>query len=162
MERHRYSILIVALFIIASVFLQSKLPLWFPRASWTDLPLVVTLYFGLSYRDSLRGLAVGLVAGLLQDALSHGPLGLNGLTKTLVGYLASRIGSRFEVEQGVIRLVAVWGFSVVHLALFALCERLFLTARFSWDHYHFVFSPLLNAVVGWPIFLLGDRLRKKD
>jgi rod shape-determining protein MreD len=162
MERHRYPIWLIAVFIGASVFVQSKLPLLVSRASWLDLPLVVTLYFGLSYRNSLRGMSVGMIVGLLQDALTHGPVGMNGLSKTVVGYLASSVSGRIEMDHALIRLAALWIFSVAHLALFALAEHLFFPARFSWAHYHFVVTPILNAALGLPVFLLGDWGRQRD
>lgn len=162
MEHQRYSIWIIALSVLASVFLQSKLALWMRYGAWLDLPLIVTLYFGLSLRQPLRGLSVGLVTGLLQDALSHGPVGMNGLTKTVVGFLASSLSGWIDVDHALIRLGALWVFSAMDMALFALTERMFFPARFSWASYHFVYTPTLNAVVGLPIFLLLDRLRKKD
>jgi rod shape-determining protein MreD len=162
MERHRYSIWVVVLSVVISVLVQSKLPLWLPRTSWLDLPLIVTIYFGLSYRDSIRGMSIGVVAGLLQDALSHGPIGINGLTKTVVGFFTSSVSGRIEVEHTVIRMAALWLFSVVDLGVFAVLEKIFFTSRFSWTHYHFVFTPILNAVIGLPLFYFGDRLRKKD
>ncbi len=162
MERHHYSIWIVALFVVASVFIQSILPLWIHYASWLDFPLIVTLYFGLSFREPVRGLSVGLVAGLLQDALSHGPVGMNGLAKTIVGFLASSLSGKIEVDHVMIRALALWGFSGVNLLLLALLERLFFARHFSWANYHFIVSPVLNTVIGFPIFYLGDRFRLKD
>lgn len=162
MEVHRYSILVVILFILASVFLQSKLPLWWSPISRLDLPLIVTIYFGLVHRDPIRGLAIGMSAGLLQDGLSPGPLGRSGLTKTVVGFLASSISRRVDVDQWLPRVVALLVFSVVNLALFGLLDKLFLTPRFSWSSYHFVTTPLLNLVIGVPVFTLGDRFRKRD
>jgi rod shape-determining protein MreD len=162
MERHRYSIWVIPLFVVVSVLVQSKLPLWLPRTSWLDLPLIVTIYFGLSYRDSIRGMSIGVVAGLLQDALSHGPIGINGVTKTVVGFFTSSVSGRIEVEHTVIRMTALWFYSVVNLVLFALLEKVFFASRFSWAHYHFVFTPLLNVALGLPLFFLGDRLRKRD
>lgn len=162
MERHRYSIWVIALFVVISVLVQSKLPLWLPRTSWLDLPLIVTIYFGLSYRDSIHGMSIGAVAGLLQDALSHGPIGINGMTKTLVGFFTSSVSGRIEVEHTVIRMTALWLFSVVNLGLFAVLEKIFFASRFSWAHYHFVFTPILNVVIGLPFFYFGDRLRKRD
>lgn len=162
MERHRYSILVIASFILVSIFAQSKLPLYVRYASWIDLPLIVTLYFGLAYRESIHGMSVGMVVGLLQDALSHGPMGMNGLTKTGIGFLASSISARIEVDHPLIRVAALGLFSVLDMTFFALLEKLFFTTRFSWAHYHFVLTPIANAVVGLPIFILGDHLRKKD
>jgi rod shape-determining protein MreD len=162
MEQHRYSIPIIALFVLGAVFAQTKVPLWFHYASWLDLPLVVTLYFGLSHREPIRGMSVGMLAGLLQDGLSHAPMGMNGLTKTLVGFFASSLSARIEVGHTLIRLLALWCFSMVNLVLLALLERYFFYSHFTWAHYHFVVTPLLNTIIGFPFFLLGDSFRKNE
>src|SRR3972149_5515935 len=77
-----------------ALLLQTFLPRKLPGADLLDLPLLVTLYFGLSRRNPSTGLLLGMVIGLLQDSLSHVPIGQFGIAKTLVGFAASSIGSR--------------------------------------------------------------------
>ncbi|MDD5542970.1 MAG: rod shape-determining protein MreD [Acidobacteriia bacterium] len=158
----RFSLVVVALFILVAVFVQAKLPLWIPFLSRLDLPLIVVIYFGLAQRQPTHGLVIGMITGLLQDGLSHGALGMNGLTKMLVGFLASSISGRVEVDYPVIRIAALLAFSVLNLLIFMLLEKLFFAARFSWAHYHLIDSPVLNAVVGFPIFVLADRYFRRD
>lgn len=158
----RYSWVVVALFLLVSVFVQAKLPLWVPFLSRLDLPLIIVIYFGLSQREPIRGLGIGMVAGLLQDGLSHGPLGMNGLTKTVIGFLASSVSGRVEVDFAPLRIAALLSFSVLNLLAFVILEKLFYADRFSWSNFHFLHSPLLNAAVGFPIFLLADRFRRKE
>ena len=52
-----------------------------------DLVLVVVVYAALSY-GPVTGLVTGTFAGLLQDALSSGIIGIGGLAKTVVGFVA--------------------------------------------------------------------------
>ena len=59
----------------------------------------MTIYFALSRRNPSGGLLLGMVIGLAQDSLSHTPIGLYGIAKTLVGFVASSLGSRIDVEH---------------------------------------------------------------
>ena len=46
-------------------------------AELVDLPLLVTIYFGVSKRNPVSGMFLGAVIGILQDALGHdNPIGL--------------------------------------------------------------------------------------
>ena len=91
---------IVAVTIAALVF-QAAAPEYLPKLEILDLPLLVTIYFGLSRRNPSTGLLLGTAIGLSQDALSGPtvPLGFYGIAKTIIGYLASSIGSRLDTEH---------------------------------------------------------------
>jgi len=56
-------------------------------------------------RSPVAGLLFGAGIGLAQDSLSHQPLGMFGIVKTLVGYFAGSVSQRFAVDNPVIRLV---------------------------------------------------------
>ena len=61
-----------------------------------DLVLIVVVYIAIKSGPS-TGLVAGTVAGLIQDALSSGILGIGGLAKTIVGFLAGVLGTQFIV-----------------------------------------------------------------
>src|SRR2546426_3561370 len=50
-----------------ALVLQASLPVRFHWAAWIELPLLITLYFGLSRRNPSSGLLLGMVIGILQD-----------------------------------------------------------------------------------------------
>src|SRR5262249_28103821 len=82
-----YTGTVVAVAFLAIV-LQAFLHKYGRWSEFVDLPLLVTIYFGVSRRNPVTGLFLGAVIGLAQDALSHdNPIGLYGIAKTLVGYL---------------------------------------------------------------------------
>ena len=56
-----------------------------------DLVLIVVVYVAIKSGPS-TGLLAGTVAGLIQDALSSGILGIGGLAKTMVGFLSGVLG----------------------------------------------------------------------
>ena len=63
-----------------------------------DLVLVVVVYVALTSGPA-TGLLTGTFAGLVQDALSSGVIGIGGLAKTIVGFLAGIIGTQFIVAR---------------------------------------------------------------
>ena len=113
-EVHRYAPGSIVLTVAAALALQAFLPVHFAWTRMLELPLLVTIYFALSRRNPSVGLMLGMTIGLLQDALSHTPLGLYGIAKTLVGYVASSIGARVDVEHSISRFVLTVGFFFFH------------------------------------------------
>ena len=82
-----------------------------------DLVLVVVVYTALT-SGSVTGLLTGTFAGLVQDALSSGVIGIGGLAKTVVGFLAGIIGTQFIVAQPLPRMVVFFAATILHAVLF--------------------------------------------
>ncbi len=99
LEIRRYPLLVYALVPLASLVLQAWLPRVVGRYDWFDLPLVVTVYFALGRRSPIQGTLMGAAMGLFEDALSHHAIGINGIAKTVVGFLAASVGIRIDVEN---------------------------------------------------------------
>jgi hypothetical protein len=76
-----------------------------------DLVLVVVVYVALTSGPA-TGLLSGTFAGLAQDALSSSVIGIGGLAKTLVGFLAGIIGTQFIVTASLPRFVVFFGHGV--------------------------------------------------
>lgn len=153
-----------AIFLAAglALVLQAFLPVYFPRLGILDLPLLITVYFGLSRRNPSTGLLLGMVIGILQDSLSGPtvPLGLYGIAKTFVGYLASSIGARLDTEHPLARFALTAVFFGVHQGFIVLTQRLLLSQPERWFTVHLGIAALINAVVAVFLFMLLDRLRK--
>ncbi len=130
------------------------------KAASLELPLLVTLYFGLSRRNPSTGLLLGFAIGILQDGVSHVPIGLYGIAKTLVGYLASTIGARIDVEHPVSRFAFAFLFFHLHQAVLTVTERFLLDRPFVFYNRSLLIASLINAVVAVPLFLALDHLRK--
>jgi len=146
-----------------ALVLQAFLPAYFPKAAILDLPLLITIYFGLSRRNPSTGLLLGMVIGILQDSLSgpNVPLGLYGIAKTIIGYLASSIGARLDTEHPAARFALTVVFFGVHQGLIVLTERVLLSQPQPWFTVHLGIAALINAVVAVFLFMLLDRLRKQ-
>jgi len=112
--------------VIAVLAQTTLIPLVVGGGTSVDLVLVVVVLAALN-RGLVSGLWIGTVAGLLQDALSGGIMGVNGLTKTIIGVLVGFAGSRFMLGTVWHRLVILIGASFVHalcyLGIYALIEQ---------------------------------------
>jgi rod shape-determining protein MreD len=163
-EVHKFfpgAILVVT---VAALVVQSSMPVYVPKLNIIELPLLVTIYFGLSRRNPSTGLLLGMVIGLAQDALSGPtvPLGFYGIAKTIIGYLASSIGARLDTEHPAARFALVFGFFVVHQAMLVLIRRLLLAQPEAWLNMHLVAAAAVNALVGTLLFAAFDRLRRRS
>src|SRR6185437_2386788 len=99
----------IILAIALSLALQTTLARFVARGNMAiDLVLVVVVYVALT-SGPVTGLLTGTVAGLMQDALSSGVIGIGGLAKTIVGFLAGIIGSQFIVSESLPRFVVFFG-----------------------------------------------------
>lgn len=130
------------------------------KGEFLELPLLVTLYFGLSRRNPSTGLLLGMMIGILQDAVSHKPIGLYGIAKTLVGYLASTVGARIDVEHPVSRFTFTLVFFHFHQVVLATTQRVLLARPVTFFSMKLLLASVVNAIVAVFLFPLLDRLRK--
>jgi rod shape-determining protein MreD len=163
-EVHKFRAGAIIIATLLALVIQAWFPLHLTRAAILDVPLLVTIYFGLSRRNPSTGLLLGMVIGLLQDSLSGPtvPLGLYGIAKTIIGYLASSIGARLDTEHPLARFALTAGFFVVHQGVIVLTRRILLGQPEPWFNLHLAFAAFINAVVAVFLFLLLDRLRKRS
>jgi rod shape-determining protein MreD len=69
-----------------------------------DLVIVAVIYFALGTGPN-AGIAIGTVAGIAQDVLSGGVLGVSGLANSLVGCASGVLGTQFIVSSTLARFV---------------------------------------------------------
>jgi len=160
-EVHKFRTGAILISTLLALVTQAWFPLHFTRATLLDLPLLVTIYFGLSRRNPSTGLLLGTVIGLMQDSLTPTvPLGLYGIAKTIIGYLASSIGARLDTEHPAARFALTAGFFIIHQAVVALTRRILLAQPEPWFTFHLFGAALLNAIIAVLLFVLLDRLRR--
>jgi rod shape-determining protein MreD len=161
-EVHKFRTGAIFFSLILVLFLQAFLPIYFPKLGILDLPLLITIYFGLSRRNPSTGLLLGMAIGLAQDSLSGPtvPLGLYGIAKTIIGYLASSIGARLDTEHPAARFALTAAFFVAHQGIISLTRRILLAQPENWFNMHLLIACLVNSIVAVFLFLLLDRLRK--
>jgi rod shape-determining protein MreD len=146
--------------LLVALLLQTFLPLKVPLARLMDFPLLVTIYFALVRRDKVFGMGLGTGLGLLQDALSHGYIGIFGIAKAIVGYLAASAGTRFELESLVARTVLTSVFVLVHSLCIGVLQHALLETPPPIELLVSVSSLLVNVALGLILFQILDRLRR--
>ena len=122
-----------------------------------DLVLVVVVYVALS-SGSVPGLMTGTVAGLIQDSLSTGVIGIGGLAKTIVGFLAGVIGTQFIVSQPLPRFVVFFGASMLHAVVFIGLYVLLELRHFDAPYTAVAGQAAANALVGVIAFQVVELL----
>lgn len=138
----------VILAIAVALTLQTTLARFVVRAIVpVDLVLVVVVYVAVT-SGPVTGLLTGTAAGLAQDALSSGVIGVGGLAKTVVGFLAGVVGTQFIVTQPVPRFVAFVAATVAHGMLLLGLYVLLDLRQFSSPWAEVGSQAIGNAVVG--------------
>jgi rod shape-determining protein MreD len=122
-----------------------------------DVVLVAVVYVALT-TGPVGGMLAGSVAGLIQDALSSGVIGIGGLAKALVGFLVGAFGQQFIVTAALPRLVMFVAATALHAAVFmglyvALGLRVFPS---PWTA--IASQAIGNAVVGLVWFAIIESL----
>jgi rod shape-determining protein MreD len=145
---------------LAALLLQTFLPLKLPLARLMDFPLLIAIYFALMRRDKVFGIALGTGLGLLQDALSRDFIGIYGISKAIVGYLAASASTRFELESLVTRSVLTGVFVLVHNLCRAALQRVLLEAPPPFQPIDTASAVLVNVALGLIIFQILDRFRR--
>jgi rod shape-determining protein MreD len=147
---------------LAAILFQVYVPLFFQYLAYLELPLLVTVYFSLMRRQPVAGTLIGTAIGLAQDSLSHQPLGMFGLVKTLVGYFSSSVSLRFDVDNAAIRLVLAFFFYVFHQFFYWMLVRALLGQPLVFDPPQTLLLGLLNSAVAIPLFHVLDKLKEKS
>ena len=122
-----------------------------------DLVLVVVVYAALT-TGPVTGLLTGTFAGLVQDALSSGVIGIGGLAKSVVGFLAGIIGTQFIVAQPLPRFVVFFAATLLHAVLFIGLYELLDLRTFGAPYGAVVGQGLGNAIVGVVAFQVAELL----
>jgi rod shape-determining protein MreD len=163
-----------ALMMAVALALQTSLARFFtPGAGLVDLVFVAVVYIALSSGPT-AGLVAGAIAGLAQDTLSasgtshvvvdaaivstRSIIGIGGLAKTIVGFIAGVIGSQFIVARPLPRALVFFTATVAHAIIFLGLYRL-IDRGYEQTTVGGIFSQAAaNALVGVLVFQVTDLL----
>ena len=119
----------------------------FANGTSIDLVLIVVVYVAIKSGPS-TGVLAGTVAGLIQDSLTSGILGIGGLAKTLVGFLCGVLGSQFIVTAPLPRFLLLLMGTALHAAVFMGLYTLLNLRQFPAPYSSIVAQAFGNAFVG--------------
>lgn len=122
-----------------------------------DLVLVVVVYVALT-SGPVTGMFAGSIAGIIQDALSSGVIGIGGLAKSIVGFLTGAIGQQFIVTAALPRMVMFLTATVAHAAVFMGLYVLLGLRSFPAPWAAILSQALANAAVGMIAFAIIESL----
>jgi rod shape-determining protein MreD len=120
-----------------------------------DLVLVAVVYIALT-SGPVSGMLAGSVAGLIQDSLSTGVIGIGGLAKATVGFIVGAVGQQFIVTATLPRLVIFIGATVGNQALFMGIYLLLQQRSFPSPWKAVASQALGNAIVGLIAFAIVE------
>jgi rod shape-determining protein MreD len=147
---------------VLMVAIQAFLPLYLPFLRVFDFGLLLTIFFAVSRRSQLSGMLTGAAIGLLQDCFTRTPFGVFGICKTLVGYGASSIGIRVDVDNPGSRFLLTFFFYGVHQAVFLLIERELMGVPLHLYVGHEAGAAVANSLMAVFFFAFLNRLKVKE
>jgi len=162
MEIHRYPAPLYLVVPIVALVLQALLPRFMGRFALFDLPLAITIYFALGRRSPIQGMFIGGFVGIFEDALTHHAIGINGIAKTVAGYLAASVGIRIDVENNAIRVMLNFVLSMLCSGIYLFIYRVLLGMEFEWNWMTELFKAVGNSIVALLLFPLLDRFQMRD
>ena len=146
-EVYRFNLPVAVLVPLIALFLQGFIPLRFPFFAMFDLPLLVVIFFAVARRSQ--------VAGLITGALIY------GIAKTVVGYGASSLGVRIDVENVGARFLGTVFFYLVHEVIYFVVARGMVSLSVQWNWAHEFVAAVANAGVAVILFAVLDRLKQR-
>ena len=120
-----------------------------------DLVLVAVVYIALT-SGPVSGMLAGSVAGLIQDSLSTGVVGIGGLAKATVGFVVGALGQQFIVTAALPRLVMFIGASIGYQLVFMGIYTLLQQRSFPSPWKAIATQALGNAIVGMIAFSIVE------
>ncbi len=161
-EVFRFGPVATVLIPLLALFLQASLPLRFSTLNIFDLPLLVVIFFSVARRSPMAGTLTGCIIGLAKDSLTyaHQPIGLFGISDSIVGYIASSIGVKIDVENPGSRLLMTFCFYLLSRGIYQVLRNMAKQPiDFNWGHE--LGAALVNAVLAVGLFMVLDRYKQR-
>ena len=148
----------IVLLVVVALALQTTLNRFIVRENFAvDLVMVAVVYVALT-AGPVAGMMAGTIGGLIQDAMSSGIIGIGGLAKTIVGFLAGVLGTQFIVANSLPRFVVFLGATVVHAIVFMGLYVVLDLRHFGTPYAQVAGQALGNAFVGVIAFQIVELL----
>ena len=126
-----------------------------------DLPLQVTIFFAVARRRPVPGLITGAAIGTLQDVFTGSYIGLNGIAKTVIGYLGSSLGVRIDVENPGSRFLMTLAFCLLHRIVYMIIDHGLVAGTEPWYWGHTLMSAVANGLLAVVLFAALDRVKQR-
>ncbi|HEY2933708.1 MAG TPA: rod shape-determining protein MreD [Acidobacteriota bacterium] len=148
---------LVAIAVIGMI--EHLLALYLRPLLYVDLFLLYSVYAGLMMQQVSAAYS-GFLAGALQDLLSGFPIGVNGFSKTILGFGIATVNRYVILDSLWVRLGAVLAASLINSAVLAC---LLYTLEQSIPVHFFqtsVIQATSNSMAALILFQIADRIRR--
>jgi rod shape-determining protein MreD len=105
---------------------------------------------------------MGAGLGLFEDALTHHAIGVNGIAKTVAGFLAGSVGVHIDVENHTIRMMVTFLLSLLSSVIYLSIYRGLLGLSLEWSWLAELMKAVANSLIAMVLFPLLDRTRVRD
>lgn len=156
-DARRYPFLVYVFVPLVALVLQAWLPRLLGPHVWFDLPLLVTVYISLARRDAIQAMCSGAVLGIFEDALSNHAIGINGVAKTVAGFLAASVGSHIDVDNQTVRTLMNFLLSLLGSCIYLFVYRFLLGLELEWNWLNELFKAIGNSVLTLVLYPFLDR-----
>ena len=148
---------------LVAVLIQVFIPVRVRFMPIINLPFLVTIFFATARRNPISGCLTGCFIGLLQDLFAgyNHYLGMYGISLTVVGYLASSLGVKIDVENPGSRFLITFLFFGIEEGVYYGVAHGLLRQGLQWSWPHIAISALANAVIGIFVFRFLDRFKQR-
>ncbi len=148
---------------LVAVLIQVFIPVRVRFVPIINLPFLVTIFFATARRNPISGCLTGCFIGLLQDLFAgyNHYLGMYGIALTVVGFLASSLGVKIDVENPGSRFLITFFFFGVEEGVYYGVAHGLLRQSLQWSWSHVAISALANAVIGIFVFRFLDRFKER-
>ncbi|MFC2160819.1 rod shape-determining protein MreD [Acidobacteriota bacterium] len=120
---------------------------------------LLVLYFALE-EGEIYGAVMGSVTGLIHDSFSMGVLGISGISKTIMGFLAGYISRRINVAPLFRRIIFIYVMLLSEVVLWMILYSLVLSEGFYTAKGLLFLQPALTTVLAVIVFPLLKKLTK--
>ncbi|HEY4356076.1 MAG TPA: rod shape-determining protein MreD [Acidobacteriaceae bacterium] len=163
LDQYRFHPFVAIFAPFVCLLLQAVLPKFWPKLIILDLPLIATIFFAVARRNPIAGTATGTIIGLFQDGLTSQPFGVNGIAKSVIGYIAASIGFTVDVENMVNRVALNFGFTLLQSAfIYVITRWLLADPTVHMRLWYELLRAVCNTAVAIPIFFVLDRFRQRE
>jgi rod shape-determining protein MreD len=160
---YEFSWLAIIFIPLIAVLIQIFIPVKVRFLPIIDLPFMVTIFFATARRNPISGCITGCIIGVMQDLFAgpNHPLGMYGIALTIIGFLASSLGLKIDVENPGSRFLITYIFFVIHQGVYYGVAHGLLREGLQWSWSHTAISALANAVIGIFVFRFLDRFKQR-
>ena len=131
--------------------------------AFSILPLLVTIYFAITRRSPVAGTLTGALIGVCQDALTHRPIGVNGIAKAMIGYPGGfdrgPRSIRRTTEPGCYLILV---FTLLHSSMYLLITHRLLGWMCDGAGCTSLSGAVADSLVGCSLFALLDRAKRRE